>query len=156
MATLQGLDEAVAKKWEIEPRNYAPWVEMDKVMEVLDIYREKAKIKSINQLAKIMGVKPQSIYQAKNRGGKMMAVVAIKWLDSLGVDPKVVLEPEFNPRGLDNIDPLTSLFLDIFPEPKTRSLMIKYQNEVRLLVESLEEKLKEKRAAKAEAARTAV
>ncbi len=137
MTTMKKTKEQIQAKWGIDLKNYSPWVDVDKVLDVMFRYKAKAGIKTDRALARAAGIAPQSMYQARKRGGKMMAVYAMKWLDGIEVDPKCVLEPATEEDKCE-IDPVTSLFLDVFPDMKQRTLMVKYKKEIEYLVDQLE------------------
>ena len=139
MANFKSVDDSIKVKWGINPDAYKPWVESKKVLDLLVRYKASVGIKTDSDLAKLMGIKSQSIYQLKNGNGKMMAVAAIKWLDSLNIDPKLVLERIDG----NEFDALSVLFLDIFSDKEERASMIRYQKEIKYLVQSLNAKAKQ-------------
>ena len=149
MSSYPAIDEAIQKKWNINPIKYEPWVNVSDVIRIFDIYKGENHLRSDSALARIMGVKPQTISQMRKKEGTIMAHYAVIYMDALDIDPKLVLvERRYNssdPRK--TISYAQQMFLNIFPNPERQVLMAKWHNEINLLINVLEEAEAEKRAA---------
>jgi len=123
------IQKNIQERWDIDPKNYFPWVNLEKVLHYLDVFKNKYNISSDVKLAKIMGMTPQAIYQARNSmRSKMTASNASKWLNSLDIDPKRVLVPKA----------YTVELLEAFPEPQMQEAMIRNRETIKAFINKLE------------------
>ena len=123
------IQKNIQERWDIDPKDYFPWVNLEKVLYYLDVFKSKYNISSDVKLAKIMGMTPQAIYQARNSmRARMTASNASKWLNSLDIDPKRVLVPKA----------YAVEFLEAFPEPQMQEAMIRNKYSIKALIHELE------------------
>lgn len=127
----------VAEKWGIDLSEYDKWVNPQKVVYAWDRYMEKRGLKSNRQLGSELGIHVQTISGVRTkarRNQRIMAVSAIVYMDSMGIDPRLVLDKKEQIVNTAKISAMTALFLETFPNEFVRASMIKHKEEILALI----------------------
>ena len=139
---MRGYDyEEVLKKWEIDVKEYNPWIPAVNVVKVFDAYKEKWEIKRDAELSEKTGLPKQQIsyVRVKARSNQnLMTVRALAIVDQMGLDPRFLLiEKGAGSPQEEASKALEVLFLDSYTGETERAAMIKYRQQIKMFVQKL-------------------
>lgn len=139
---MSGYDyEAVLKKWNIDAKEYEPWIPAANLCRLFDEYKKQNGLKTDALLADAIKIQKQQVsyFRKKARNNEyVMMVRAIAIVARFGIDPRFLLvEKKKSPEI--KLDTLDMLFLDTFSGDTLRAAMIKYKVEIMNCVRNLTE-----------------
>ena len=142
----------VLDKWQIDAKEYSPWVPAVNVAKVFDAYKKKWGIKRDSDLAKKTGIAKQQISYVRvrsRRNDNVTTLMALATVDQMGIDPRFLLKDKKAPVSQDEAsNAIEVLFLGAYSDDNERAAMIKYKKQVRLYVQKLVEQEKTENAQK--------
>lgn len=132
--------DTICKKWNIEYEDYTPWIKAEDFVRTFDQVKRIKRIKTDKELCESIGM-PRPTLSLLRGKDNMHAPVAIKYLDALNIDPKPYLKKKRkrSPRNSGDLDVISRLFLDTFPEREDRARIIKYKEKILRYIDELDE-----------------
>ena len=133
--------ENICKKWNIDYEQYTPWIAAEDFINTFDQIKRVKNIKTDKELCDSIGMPPPSLSFLRAKEN-MHAPVAIMYLDRLGIDPKPYLKRKSkrSPKKAGELDIISRLFLDTFPDSEDKAKLIKHREKILQYVNELEEK----------------
>lgn len=118
-------------KWGIDLEAYEKQVDREVILDLIYKHAKDKGLMNLIDLARDLGVAKSALKEFTENSSPVRSIVAITYLDRIGVDPKSYLTPLIEER---TPEALRKRFLRAFKSDEERDLMVEHADEIRLLL----------------------
>ncbi len=127
-----GKEERTAlERWGIDLEDYEKQVDREDIISLIHKHAKDKGFKTLTDIARDLKVASGALREFMENTAPVRSLVAVEYLDRLGIDPKTLLKPrntEKTPKSL------RCKFLSTFKADEERQLMIEHADEIRSLI----------------------